>query len=352
MKITIKDVAKEAGVSIATVSRVLNKKDKVKNSTRKKVSEAIQKLNFNPDQTARTMINKETKSVGLLVPHLSNEYWATVSEVIQEELWQAGYTVMLCTTATWNNPVEREIAFLKNFIQRKVDGIIYSTLSDFRSTANPEVTDLLHYNIPVVTYDQHVPGISQVHGDHMRGALEAVNHLMKLGHENIGYIGGPLLNPDRELGYRNAHTINGLTINESLIKRGSPTFQFGSQAMKELLNEKGMFSAIFCGNDLIAIGAMQCLENEGIRIPEDVAVVGYDDIDMSGMVKPSLTTVRQPIREMGTAAVDLLINAIENKDPVKHSPRNLVYQMELIVRDSCGANLMAKEQGGGMTIRS
>jgi DNA-binding LacI/PurR family transcriptional regulator len=336
MKTTIKDVASEAGVSIATVSRVLNKKDRVKDTTRKKVEEAIKKLNFNPDQIARTMINKETKTIGLIVPLLSNEYWASVSEAIQEELWHAGYTVLLCSTSTWDDPVEREGSFLRNFIQRKVDGVIYATHNDFhKNKFHPMVEDMADYDIPLVAFDQDIPGISKVRGDHLNGALSAVEHLIDLGHEHIAYIGGPLFSPHRELGYRNAHTLKGITVMESLIRRGSPTFQFGFDAMSELLESREKFTAVFCANDTVALGAMQCLEHAGVKIPEDIAVVGYDDIQMSRLVKPALTTVQQPIREMGAAIVRLLLNLIENKDDV--SPQTLVFDMKLIIRESCGA---------------
>ncbi|PLS09661.1 LacI family DNA-binding transcriptional regulator [Neobacillus cucumis] len=337
MKKTIKDVANEAGVSIATVSRVLNKKDRVKETTRKKVEEAIKKLNFNPDQIARTMIMKETKTIGLIVPVLSNEYWSSVSEVIQEELWQAGYTVLLCATSTWDNPAERESAFFRNLIQRKVDGIIYATNNDFHKNGyHPMVNELIDYDIPLVAFDQNIPGISKVRGMHLRGALDAVEHLIDLGHNRIAYIGGPLFSPDRELGYRNAHTLKGLAVFESLIKRGSPTFQFGYEAMSELLESPEKFTATFCANDMIALGAIQCLDNMGIRIPEEMAIVGYDDIKMSQLIKPALTTVQQPIGEMGAAIVKLLLNLIENKGDIL-SPQTLVFDMKLIIRESCGA---------------
>ena len=340
MKITIKDVAKEAGVSIATVSRVLNNKDRVKKTTKKRVEAAIEKLNFKPNQVARTMIMKETKSIGLLVPHLSNEYWSQLAEVIQEELWKAGYTVLISVTSTWENPLEREIAFLNNFIQRNVDGIIYCSINEARNNYNPFIMELSSYHIPVVTVDQDITGVNQIRGDHINGATMAVEHLIGLGHKQIAHIGGPLLSPDRELGYRGAHFINGLFINESIIKRGHPTFQFGYEAMNDLLEGKSEnpFSAVFCGNDLIALGVMRSLGNAGLQLPGDVAVVGYDDIQVSSMVKPALTTVKQPIREMGAGAVELLLNSIEKGVLEGALPLKSVYPMELVIRDSCGAS--------------
>ena len=341
MKITIKEVAIEAGVSIGTVSRVLNNKDRVKSSTRKKVEEAIVKLNFQPDQIARTMINKETKTIGLLVPNLTNEFWAAVSVVIQDELWKKGYTTLLCATSTWEDPANREEAFIKNFIQRKVDGVIYATLSDFHPFGyHPAIKELIETNIPIVAFDQNIPGVNKVKGDHIKGALTAVEHLIKLGHQRIAYLGGPLLSPDRELGFRSAHTVNGLNVDESLIKRGSPTYEFGNNSTLELLKQNKKFTAVFCGNDLIALGVMRCLYNAGIRVPDDVAVVGYDDIQMSRLVEPALTTVQQPLSEMSNAIVKLLLNLIDNKEKKKQA-QSLLFDMKLIIRESCGGMPMS-----------
>jgi DNA-binding LacI/PurR family transcriptional regulator len=337
MKITIKDVANEAGVSIATVSRVLNNKDRVKSSTRKKIEEAIVKLDFKPDQIARTMINKETKTIGLLVPNLKNEFWAGVATAIQDELWKEGFTTLLCATTAFEDSAEREEAFIKNFIQRRVDGVIYATLSGYHSTGyHPAIKELIDSNIPVVAFDQNIPNVSKVRGSHLQGALMAVEHLIRLGHERIAYLGGPLFSPDRELGFRNAHTLNGLSVDESIIKRGKPTHEFGNSAMLELVKSKEKFTAVFCANDMIALGAMQCLVNAGVRIPEDVAVVGYDDIQMAHLIKPALTTVQQPIREMSSEIVSLLLKLIDNPNLL---PQNLMFDMKLIVRESCGKRL-------------
>ncbi|MFJ5717023.1 LacI family DNA-binding transcriptional regulator [Neobacillus sp. NPDC093127] len=337
---TIKDVANEAGVSIATVSRVLNNKDRVKNSTRKKIEEAIQKLDFRPDQIARTMIKKETKTIGLLVPNLKNEFWAGVATAIQDELWEKGFTTLLCATTTFEDSAEREEAFIRNFIQRRVDGVIYATLSGYHSTGyHPAIKELIDSNIPVVAFDQDIPDISKVRGAHLQGALIAVEHLIRLGHNKIAYLGGPLFSPDRELGFRNAHTLNGLTVNEAIIKRGTPTHEFGSTAMLELLKSMEKFTAVFCANDMIALGAMQCLINAGVRIPEDVAVVGYDDIQMAHLTKPALTTIQQPIREMGSSVVNLLLNLIEDNN---RPAQKLIFDMKLIVRESCGGMPMSK----------
>jgi DNA-binding LacI/PurR family transcriptional regulator len=283
---------------------------------------------------------ERTKSVGLIVPHLSNDYWSQVAEVIQEELWELGYTVMLCTTSVVENPVEREIAFLKNFIKRNVDGIIFGTLRDFSSFEHPDIKVIFETEkVLIVAFDQRLSGISSVYGDHMNGAQIAVEHLIELGHKQIAYIGGTLLNPDREFGYRNAHVIKDLVVNETIIKRGSATFDFGYSSMLELLDSKEEFTALFCGNDLIAVGALQAIESRGLKVPEDVAIVGYDDINLSKMIKPALTTIKQPIKEMAKSAVDLLVEMIENRETGDITPKNLMFQMELVIRESSGSLL-------------
>jgi len=343
MKITIKEVAREAGVSIATVSRVLNGKDGIKPSTKDRVERVIGKYNFSPDHIARSMIVKESKTIGLLVPQLSNEYWASLAEVVEEALWQQGYTLLLCTSSTRNDSLQKEKAAIHSFIQRKVDGIIYSTSSGWSDSFLEFTEQIKRYGVPIVAFDQKIQGLSQIYGDHLQGAMDAVKHLIQLGHRSIAYIGGPLVSPERELGYRNAHTIHDLVVDEALIYRGEPTFQFGNLAMRELIDSGKRFTGVFCGNDLIALGALQALESAGLRVPEDAAVVGYDDIHMAGFAKPGLTTVRQPIQDMGRALVEHLISTIETgNSPIQN--RQLVFPMTLVVRDSCGANAACRSE--------
>ncbi len=214
-KITIKEVAKEAGVSIATISRVLNGKDRVKLQTRQKIEEAIRRLDFQPDQTARSMIKKETKTIGLIVPQLSNEYWALLAEVMQEKLWDMGYSLIACST---QNNVEKEQAFLKTLLEKKVDGIIYGSTSFSAEDMSP-LQALREREIPVVSMTQRIPGVNCVVGDHLQGAKDAVEHLISLGHQRIAYLGGPHVTHDRELGYLNAMFMHQLAVDDALIKR-------------------------------------------------------------------------------------------------------------------------------------
>lgn len=339
---TIKDVAKAAGVSVATVSRVLNGRG-VKKATLDKVTDTIDKLGFSPDLAARSMVNKETKSIGLLIPQLSNEFWARMSEAIQEQLWLNGYSIVLGFT---NYEMDREEAFLKMFRERRVDGIIFGVSSPTLAGNDYSHLEELKskYPVPFVSLDQNIPDMSGVVSDQLQSAMNAVEHLIRLGNRNIAYIGGPAVSIYREFGYRQALAMYGLPINEQLIKLGSgQSLDFGYEALKELLATKQPFSAIFCGNDLIAMGAIHALNQAGIRVPEDVAIVGYDDIQIAALMKPSLTTVRQPIGQISKELIKLLLQTIESPDEGS-MPKKILVPNELVIRDSCGANLHSTSQ--------
>ncbi len=333
-KATIKEVAKEAGVSISTVSRVINGRDRVSKSTLHKVQTAIDKLQFHPDHVARTMINKRTQTIGLIVPQLSNEYWAFMSEVIQNELWSDGYTTLICST---DNELEKESAYLRMYIDRRVDGIIYCSSPYSPGETQVQIEMLKQSGIPVVTLDPSISGLSCVVGDHLLGSFSAVEHLIHLGHRRIAYIGGPAVSIEREFGYRKALMMHGMNVDETLLRLVSgQSFSDGYQAMQQFLEAGAKFDALFCGNDLLAFGAIKSMEEAGMRVPEDVAVVGYDDIFSARLFKPSLTTVRQPIADIGKELVSLLMQAIE-QEPDGRSARKIVVPTELIIRESSGA---------------
>lgn len=329
MNITIKDVAKEANVSIGTVSRVLNGKDRVSKATRAKVEATIAKLNFKPDRIARTMVRKQTQSIGLIVPVLSNEYWAALSEHVQEAAWDKGYTLLLCTAGYELDPHMNCMATLA---ERKVDGII----TGIRIYEPQELRKLQKMDLPdiaIVSIGRKYPNAVHIGIDHFNGSAKAVEHLIGLGHTRIAYIGQSP--SDREWGYRHALGSSGIAVDDTLVVRGKHcSFAFGAESVKRLLAEGRRFTAIFCWNDMTALGAMQSLELAGLSIPRDVAVIGYDDIPMSALVKPALTTVRQPLKDIGKTAVSSLISQIEGKDG--GGDRSVVFSTEFIVRDSCG----------------
>lgn len=319
------------------MSRVLNGKG-VKKATLDKVTDTIDQLGFSPDLAARSMVNKETKSIGLLIPQLSNEFWARMSEAIQEQLWLKGYSLVLGFT---NFQMDREHYFLKMFMERRVDGIILGASSPTVSGNDYSHLEELKqkYPVPFVSLDQNIPDMSGVLGDQIHSSMNAVEHLIRLGNRNIAYIGGPAVSIYREFGYRQALAMHGLPINEQLIKLGpGQSLDFGYEALKQLLGTGQSFSAVFCGNDLIAMGAVHALNEAGIRVPEDVAIVGYDDIQLAGLMKPRLTTVRQPIAQISKELIDILLQAIENPEQ-RMMPKKILVPNELVIRESCGAHL-------------
>jgi len=339
MKYTIKDVAKEANVSIATVSNVINGKSVVKKDTREKVMRAIEKLNYIPDQAARTMINRRTNTIGMVVPTLSNEFWGALAGNIQRQLMKKGYTLLILTTES--DPMVGSV-MLNTLRERNVDGVIIASLGLGRDNDIKYSQDLIEWGIPLVSFHPFDKRLTAVWGDYMASSMEVVDHLIGLGHSRIAYIGSFLSGIERELGYRNSLMLHKIPADERLIVSGqNESFelfsQYGYDCTRKLCLDGAEFSALFCSNDLIAIGAIKALEDLGMNVPADKAVVGFDDISMAALYRPSLTTVRQPIAEMAGSAVHILLERIERPD-VPHFPRTVTLPMKLVIRQSCGAS--------------
>jgi DNA-binding LacI/PurR family transcriptional regulator len=349
MSKTIRDVAEEAGVSIATVSRVINKTNKVRPETRSRVMKAAKKLHFYPDQGARSMVSRKTKSVGLLVPTLLNEYWASFCESTQRALLREGYSVFLGTLDAGTEGYLETL--LRSVIERKMDGLIFGAQRPNHTSAKAEggdipfqddyllrriSTTLRHVHLPVISFGQALSGFSSVWGDHHQGGALVAAHLLSLGHENIAYIGGdPYYREEhdpREKGFREVLTSAGITINEKLVEYVPFSIENGGIAVQKILDRDARFTALFCWNDLLAAGALGQLLDRGVRVPEDVSVVGFDDISIACALRPALTTVHQPIAAMGQSAADLLLDAMRTGG--EFVPRNVTLAMELVTRRS------------------
>jgi DNA-binding LacI/PurR family transcriptional regulator len=332
MKATIKDVAREAKVSTATVSFVVNGIDKVKKNTKERVLLAIQKLNYVPDQAARTMIKKKTKTVGLIVPLLTNEYWAELAEHIQEELILRGYTLMICTAGMKSAELT-----INSLLERNVDGVILGG----RIVSDPEdhyIQMFMERRIPLVSIAPIHKDVTSVWGDNLNSSREVVEHLIQQGHMKIAYIGCISTGIGRELGYRNALAIAEIPIDEALVRNGKSEevhnfSQYGYRTMKQLVADKCEFTALFGANDLIAIGAIKALQESGLQVPHDVAVAGFDDIAMAALYSPAITTVKQPIGEMAGSVVAALIEQIEQPDG-QAIARKITFPMTVVVRES------------------
>ena len=337
MTITIRDVALSASVSVATVSRVLNGKDRVSPQTRKRVLEAIGRLNFQPNLTARAMVTKKTNVIGFVVPQIVNEYWARYAEVIQRDLWEAGFSLV---TFVSDFDAKRETAILNMFLDHQFEGIIYSTTvldrESFRQLES--VKRLQNQRVPMVVLDSRMLGFPCVHGDHRQGARLAVQHLLRAGHTRIAYIGGERLSDERESGYRHSMMEHEVPVCEDIIIRHESSTvnfsKFGYDAVQQLLEQRENFTAIFCANDLIAMGAIRALSDASLQVPQDIAIVGFDDIIMASLFRPAITTIRQPIDVMGKAVSEMIQELITGIN--QPSVKKILFEMDLVVRESCG----------------
>lgn len=326
----MKDIARIAKVSTTTVSKVINGKDSdISEKTIEIVKKVIEKENYSPNSLARSMVTKSTKTIGLIIPDVSNPFFTDLTRGAEDVANKRGYSIFYCNT---DDDLDKEIKYINNLIEKQVDGIALSGAV----SRNKERERNKSINVPIVSLDREVyfKGIqSNILVDNFTGSYEAINYLIGLGHREILYLSGQLdIKPSRERleGYKKALEDNGIPFKEDLIIVGEFTSDFGYKSMKEMDLSRDI-TAIFCGNDLIAIGAMNGLKEKGRRIPEDISIVGFDDIYISSLVTPKLTTVMQPSYEIGYKAVDQLIDIIEKK---KDTEIDVKIDTKLIVRES------------------
>jgi LacI family transcriptional regulator len=332
MSITIKEIARLAEVSTATVSMILNKKDRnISPSTREKVLAIAEENNYIPNNAARSLVTRKTNTIGLIMPDITNPFFPEIARGAEDKASEARYSIIFCNT---DDSLKQEEKYIEILTEKMVDGIIFAHAADNEETS----TGLSKSKTPVILIDrdyrnENVKG--RVVVDNENGSYTGVNYLIQRGYKNILYIAGAFITQtakDRLTGYKRALSDNGIRFHEALVKSGSYRSEWGYQAIEQFLAEKVAFDAVFCGNDLIAFGAIKRLKEAGIRVPEDVGVVGFDDIYVSSMMEPALTTVKQPNYEMGYRAVEMLLDVLESKndDP----GRKVVLNTELIVRKS------------------
>ncbi|MFO7274322.1 MAG: LacI family DNA-binding transcriptional regulator [Bacillota bacterium] len=325
---TIRDVARRAGVGVATVSRVLNGKGYVKAETRQRVLAAAEELGYVPSQLARGLVRRLSGTVGLVVPDITNPFFPLITRGVEDAASEAGYTVFLCNA---DNDPELEAQDVRKLRERRVDGVIFVGTSERREL----VDQLLADDIPVVVMDRQVnhTEVDMVLVDNLAGARAAVRHLMELGHRRIAHAAGPpstRTGQDRCQGYRQALEEAGIPYDPACVVWGDFTFESGIRAGQVLLGRSPQPTAVFAGNDLIALGVIRAAEEAGLSVPDDLSVVGFDDIQMAALVCPGLTTVRQPAREMGRLAMTMLLERIRGE--FTGPGRRQVFQPELIVR--------------------
>lgn len=323
----IRDVAALAGVSTATVSRALQHPDKVREETRKRVFEAVEKANFVPNANARSFRQQSNRTVILLVRDIGNPFYLEIFKGVEEAASEADYKVLMGDARDDAARVANHIELVR---QRHADGLILMTghfPAELRGRA-----DLLP---PIVIASETVSGIDlpMVKVDNVKASAEAVRYLIEAGHRRIAHLAGPLpesLAEERLAGYRQAFSEAGLPVEPEWIVTGDYSIEAGRQSVRRLLAAKTPFTAIFAASDQMAIGAIGELRQNGISVPKDVSVIGFDDIIFANAFDPPLTTVRQPRREMGRRAMELMIERLNG------GRSNSVIQLEteLVIRGS------------------
>lgn len=331
MKITIKEIAKMADVSIATVSKVVNHKDQnISEETRRKILDLIDAHNYVPNRIASSMITKKTHSIGLIIPDITNPFFPEVARGVEDYAHQHGYHVVLCNS---DNDPKKEVSYIAMLQEKMVDGIIFTS----SSLRKYDSSELLRFQIPVITVDREIENLrtkGKITVDNTNGAFQGVTHLLRQGRKRILHLSGPLSSKpaeDRRNGYQQALASQSISYDPGLVFEGDYTMEWGYKGVKMACDQAIVFDSIFCGNDLIAIGAIKALGEMGVRVPEDVAIVGFDDIYIATVVMPNLTTIRQPNYQMGYKAAEMLIELI--KDP-NCDLADLVLETELVVRES------------------
>lgn len=335
---TLADVARLSGVSKSTASRILSadrgRRIPYSDSTQESVRKAARLLNYRPSKLARGLTGARTGIIGLVIPTLEDSFFTAATTVIEAQLADKAYNVILSNTAG-DSEVER--AKVEDLLSWPVDGLVIAPVQESGDAGL--FWELWQNGMPFVLIDRVFPETPfySVTTDDYAGAMMAVEHLLSLGRERIACVTGPSVvstNRARCSGHTDALIRNGVLPEPGLHVEVPPTEAGGRQAMEYLAQLDALPDALFCSSDLLAIGAMEVCLERGIRIPEDLALVGYADLDYSGMLRVPLTSVRQPRNEIGLAAADVLLAQLDGKRP---QPAELKLPVELVVREStCG----------------
>ncbi|NBI07107.1 LacI family DNA-binding transcriptional regulator [Senegalia massiliensis] len=326
---TIKKIAQLANVSTATVSKVINGKDKyISEATKLKILKIVEQEGYVPNGIAKSLKIKKTKTIGIIIPDVMNLFFSELARGVEDAAEKRGYTVILCNS---DNKESKEEKYIQMLQEKKVDGIII-TAPENRTHQSIKIQD-----IPLVLVDRDIgtqtdQKIGRITVDNRDGAYKATKYLIENGCREIGMISSNYKNKpsaDRIKGYEKALDESNINIEQNKIFLENYTIESGYNGAKKILKETEV-DGIFCGNDLIAIGAIKALREKDIRIPEQVKIIGFDDIQISQYMDPPLTTIRQPIYQMGEESVKMLISLIKNKG------KNLekVLQTKLIQRGS------------------
>ncbi len=329
--VTIKDVAHRAGVSVATVSRVLNNQPTVSPELRSRVLETVEKLGYRRDRVARSLRVKSSQIIGLIIPDIRNPFFTAVARGVEDIAYRHGYSLVLCNT---DEDPTRERLYIDIMLAERVAGTIVAPVAEMGNYCRV----LLDGGIPVVTMDRRMLDldVDTVIVTNFSGAYEAVCHLIQEGHHRIGCIGGILeatTGRERYEAYKKALDDHGIGLDEDLMTVGDSRQDSGYRLALQLLGLKEPPTALFTVNNRMTLGALAAIQERGLRIPQDIAVVGFDDMPWAALLDPPLTVVAQPTYDLGQIAAEMLIARVSDPDrPVQE----ITLATTLVVRRSCG----------------
>jgi DNA-binding LacI/PurR family transcriptional regulator len=339
--VTLAHIAAAAGVTSMTVSRVINQSGYVHAATRERVLQVAREMNYRRNGLARGLKRQRTDTIGLVLGDIANPFAAELSRGVREVLEKQGYTVFICIS---EHSAKEDVQAFDSLADHRVDGVIVATRAS--KLGNERLAELIDGGIPVtlIGRDFRHSHVDLVSADNLKGGYEATRHLISLGHKRIGFIGVSLTKSvglKRFQGYLEAMSEHGLTVNEKLIvgnqdgndqMPGYSTEEMGYDGMNRLLKLRSRPTAIFARNDFTAVGALNAIKQAGLRVPQDIAVVGYDDIPLAAHTSPPLTTVRQPAREQGRVAAEFLLQRIQDRHDRPRAER--IFESELVIRES------------------
>ena len=330
-RVTIADVAQEAGVSMMTVSRAINNKGGIREETRQRILEIAERIGYRPSGVARALATNRSCTIGLVIPDVANPFFSQIVRGAEDLAYASGYNVFLVNTG---EDIEREETALNSLLEKHVDGAILC------SPRLPEIKlqDYIDrfYNTVLINRELESSRVDcvTINVNDMWGAQQAVSHLVSLGHQKIGLIAGPQESTSsqrRRIGYRQGLENNNFPYDDQLIITCQPNIEGGYQAAKAFLSTREEITAIVAYNDMVAFGIYQACEELGKSIPDEMAIIGFDDIPLAALVKPSLSTLRIDKRALGKDAIQTLISLINGEKDIAHER---IIQPTLIIRDS------------------